>query len=1652
MIALSGQGSPLAGVGVVARPSPFRLQRIGHTARQGQTVAEILAELISDGAIGREVLTHGEVKIGQWDIPREVWHKVRPRPGRYMMHVSIRPAGGGKGSGGGKSVFGTIAAIALLVVATAVSGGILGPGGALAVSGTLFAAGSTSAALLAAGISVVGALAINALTPTAAADGGAEEEDNAATLGNADFAGNSIGQFEPIPFVLGTHRVAPPHLVAPWTEAINDDQYINAIVGLNGAHRFEDIRVNGTPIDDLPDVEYETRDVITDDSDITLIDAQVFEQQINSELTGHKIKDSDTDELQDETTPANSYPQWIPARSKNSPDEIWLSFFWTGLINQESAGGTNAGGMPLRLRIRRAGDANWINLPEFHAQRERLEPFRGMIKLKFEAAPSSLTRPDQDQSRPPWKYAFYVLNADNSESFDVDSYFTASSAKYASKVAVEDGVAIVYLDPATFPLGVYDVQVKRGWGYKATDFTATTYRYTGSVVPYFFSHTAGSSPPSIRREQSKVACKVSLAGISSVWNEYPLGEKGISLIAVRAKNVSVTSLTAIATSYAHVWNGEDWSDYEPTKNPAALWRELALGGQSVRTPIIEGQIENEALVDWYDYCGDERTNALIFDGSTNYMTRGAGLTGAADSKQFTASIWLYIDADASTGLRWVFEDDTTESNRFVVVSGDVFEITASNSAGTIILRTTSKPLLRETFNHVLVSVDLANPARNHLYVNDADALDVTTTFTNDTIDFTRSNWAVGAQVTGADFFDGMLAEFWFEDGLYLDLTIEANRRKFISANGRPVNLGPTGAQVTGTAPILYLSQSDNNFADNEGTGGNFTPLGSFAQGVVSDSAARPNRECNAYIEGKNALSDILRIVAACGRAASRISDKVGVIVERDRSDQSPIALFTQRNSKGLTIRRAFPRIPDGLRITFNDEDNDYQPTEIYVYRREIGAATEIESVKYVGITKRSEVLARAYLDFRQMLRRPTLYNFETDIENLYCTKGSLVSLSHDTLRRHFDSARVVSAALSGGNLTSLALDSALRFDLAGDALAAKFQNDNYTRLLLHFDGEDGATTITDSSANPKTFTAAGNAQIDTDSKVFGTGALLLDGTGDWVTTPDSGDFELGSSDFMIEARFNCTAALGAARAIIAKATNSFAAGWIIRRESASGLIAVYMRDSSAAGSPFLTGTTVFSNSENLGWHHVRVTRNGNEFKLIVDGQVEDTATESFTIADNAAALSIGTYGTAGGSDPWLGSIDEVRIIVGKGLDEEFTPPTSAYDDPPGAAYLTRDAGLTGVSDDRELTFNGWLFVSPQEIAASPRLVSGTTSLAGSTERVAVHLSSAGLHFIARDASGATLLDVTVADMADHVGRWVHVLASFDLTSAANRFVYIDDAPCSLTVATYTDGDIDFTLGDWAVGARPDGGSRFAGSMAELWFAPGVYLDLSVESNRRKFISANGRPVSLGATGNAPTGTAPRIYLSGSDDNFVNNEGTGGGFTLHGTLGDDAIYYTGSGFPAGVVVQLQDGSTLTAEVDEEGQSATATFVTPQPLPDYLTDSGAWATATAYEEGDVVANDGAAWTAIADHTSGASTEPGTGSDWFDYWEPLLSDCLVAAGPFSSIEKRMLVLGIKPTKDLGASITLIDEAATGYIVPPNSEPDRIRIPGAGYLAAPV
>lgn len=222
-------------------------------------------------------------------------------------------------------------------------------------------------------------------------------------------------------------------------------------------------------------------------------------------------------------------------------------------------------------------------------------------------------------------------------------------------------------------------------------------------------------------------------------------------------------------------------------------------------------------------------------------------------------------------------------------------------------------------------------------------------------------------------------------------------------------------------------------------------------------------------------------------------------------------------------------------------------------------------------------------------------------------------------------------------------------------------DDGYTVSLLHFNGTDGATSFIDESG--KTWTAAGSAQIDTAQSKFGGASLLLDGTTDYISTPDSADFNFSNGNFTIDFWFRAASTMdnfdtwfGIWNSTPAN-TNyikfDYGSGGAIRFVvvASSSIVAEYTASSAQT---FTAGT----------WYHLAVVRNGTNILIFKDGTsltlTTGTAISSSSLPDLTGAAVYGSD-RANASRDINGHIDEARISKGIARwTANFTPPSIEY--------------------------------------------------------------------------------------------------------------------------------------------------------------------------------------------------------------------------------------------------------------------------------------------------------------------------------------------------------------------------------------------------------
>lgn len=181
--------------------------------------------------------------------------------------------------------------------------------------------------------------------------------------------------------------------------------------------------------------------------------------------------------------------------------------------------------------------------------------------------------------------------------------------------------------------------------------------------------------------------------------------------------------------------------------------------------------------------------------------------------------------------------------------------------------------------------------------------------------------------------------------------------------------------------------------------------------------------CNALIEDQS-IDDAARIVASCGYAKPIMADIWTVAVDRDRSAEPPVQLFTPRNMRNFQYTKAFARAPDGFRVNFRDASRNYDPHQISVFRP--GSSDDngrMEQITLEGIVWEADAIRRAEYDQMQAQLRSTFYSWEAAAESILCRRGDLIAVQHDMLTEWAGAGRVVEIITDGsGDIVALRLD------------------------------------------------------------------------------------------------------------------------------------------------------------------------------------------------------------------------------------------------------------------------------------------------------------------------------------------------------------------------------------------------------------------------------------------------------------------------------------------------------------------------------------------------------------------------------------------------------------------------------------------------------
>jgi len=595
---------------------------------------------------------------------------------------------------------------------------------------------------------------------------------------------------------------------------------------------------------------------------------------------------------------------------------------------------------------------------------------------------------------------------------------------------------------------------------------------------------------------------------------------------------------------------------------------------------------------------------------------------------------------------------------------------------------------------------------------------------------------------------------------------------------------------------------------------------------------------------------------------------------RDTGTDDAATLVIYNNSKGGNIRKPYLYVQGAVRIT--------------------GTSTmELNVWNHLAVVRESGVFK--------------LYVNGTQEGGTYSNSNSFTT----TQPFRISTNTTTGTASIKGYMDEVRVSDVARYTSSFTPSTSAFEPDDKTLLLVHGDGDNNSTVILDDgprTSSAVSITMVDNAHISTDQAKFGSTSVELDGTDDAVD-PDHTQLNIGSGDFTVEFFYYPT-----------DLSTVHGRYFFDTGSGISGRLNGYFNSSSQF--VIRSGNTVLlqaSHGMSTGqWYHLAIVRKSGTLKFYRDGTELASTSNSTNFTNND--YKIGSYLTGGGFG-LIGYIDEWRQSSCARYSQAFTAPTSAFvadgytdlllhfegsnndttttDDPPFVAHLEavtfdgtnnymKHTSSSGWSDTKQFTISIWFRASSLHDGFLFDI--GDVSVTTSSH---LYLESDGGIILGLKDSGSfnQKHTITSSDSAKYAANtWYHLLASVRTNSSSTAYFYKNDTVSDGTWSDHFNSNIDWTRNQYSIGSKINEGNKFNGDLGPIWI-DNTYLDITVESNRRKFISASGTPVDLGSDGSTPTGSQPKVYIRGEAsvwNSADNNKGSTSDYSeIGGTITDSS---------------------------------------------------------------------------------------------------------------------------------------------------------------------
>ena len=198
-------------------------------------------------------------------------------------------------------------------------------------------------------------------------------------------------------------------------------------------------------------------------------------------------------------------------------------------------------------------------------------------------------------------------------------------------------------------------------------------------------------------------------------------------------------------------------------------------------------------------------------------------------------------------------------------------------------------------------------------------------------------------------------------------------------------------------------------------------------------------------------------------------------------------------------------------------------------------------------------------------------------------------------------------------------------------------------------------------------------------------SIKFDGTGDFLSVPDSADWEVGTNS----ATWEFWVRPEQVNTVLWERGDNAERAWQIFLRSDTK-IEIYLSNTNGSWDFDVTSAATLSGAgtTSKAWYHIALVKNGSDIRLYINGVLDSNFSSTTQASVNTGSTYTNYIGAFNGSSNlYVGYMSDIRFSNSARYTSNFTPPAAAFSNDSNTKLLISANGFTSIGSDSSGNFN-----------------------------------------------------------------------------------------------------------------------------------------------------------------------------------------------------------------------------------------------------------------------------------------------------------------------------------------------------------------------------